>query len=83
MPAAKVTVAGWVQRNPQMEWYDFLSDIRDRYVSITQVVFNTSDNTEENALFDAANNLGVNMSCRSLHCDRTYKQNKKIYPPAR
>ncbi len=52
----KVTVAGWVQRIRKMGGMTFV-DVRDRY-GITQVVFNTSENEAENALFNAANALG-------------------------
>ena len=52
----KVKIAGWVQRSRKMGGMTFV-DVRDRY-GITQVVFNTSEDEKENALFNASNALG-------------------------
>ncbi|MDE5887670.1 MAG: aspartate--tRNA ligase [Muribaculaceae bacterium] len=52
----KVKIAGWVQRSRKLGGMTFV-DVRDRY-GITQVVFNPGENEAENALFNAANQLG-------------------------
>ncbi|MDE6009053.1 MAG: aspartate--tRNA ligase [Muribaculaceae bacterium] len=52
----KVKIAGWVQRSRKLGGMTFV-DVRDRY-GITQVVFNPGENEAENAIFNAANQLG-------------------------